>query len=220
MLDLPDIDEVQKQVIDGILLSDGYISKQSGNKNCILKIKQKPSRKQYLDHVFQLLHPYGSAIRLSKSSKIESVQYVNGKRTLLHSKTEFCFYNEFCSKSHKALTDLRHKWYPKGIKIVPKDLNISPIMLAHWYMGDGSHMDKPRQIYFSTDNFTNEDVDFLSSLINSLGFKTFLCQHYGKPRIYISAKFFTNFMDMISDHICECMQYKIFKEDSTNGISR
>lgn len=42
------------------------------------------------------------------------------------------------SRTSQFIVKQRIRWYPDGKKIVPPDLVITPIVLAHWFIGDGS----------------------------------------------------------------------------------
>jgi hypothetical protein len=57
----------------------------------------------------------------------------------------------------------RQRWYPQGIKIIPKDFKITPLSLYHWYIGDGSFFQdhRERKIILYTNGFTKEDVDWV-----------------------------------------------------------
>ena len=62
---------------------------------------------------------------------------------------------------------LYRKWYilETGKKIVPKDLRLTPTILLHWFIGDGSVMRygvKGTGIALFTLNFSKEDVQFLA----------------------------------------------------------
>lgn len=68
---------------------------------------------------------------------------------------------------YRNLLDWCTKWYPKGKKIVPADILITPLTLLHWFIGDGwySRGYKKRKwggIGLATDGFTHDEVDFLA----------------------------------------------------------
>ncbi len=67
--------------------------------------------------------------------------------------------------------DIYKEWYPNGTKIVPRNLQITPTILLHWFIGDGSYNDT--EISFSTHSFPPNDVDWLVYLLNkTLGIKS------------------------------------------------
>ncbi|PWI49462.1 hypothetical protein CEE45_01335 [Candidatus Heimdallarchaeota archaeon B3_Heim] len=54
-------------------------------------------------------------------------------------------------------------WYPESIKVVPREVQMTPNTLLHWYIGDGS---ANSEILFSTHNFKVDDVIFLVDEMN------------------------------------------------------
>ncbi|MHA2223850.1 MAG: hypothetical protein ACXAC8_01455 [Candidatus Hodarchaeales archaeon] len=61
-----------------------------------------------------------------------------------------------------------HLWYPNGKKIVPKNVQMTPTTLLHWFIGDG--YSSRSGLGLSTQSFSVLDVEFLISIINeSLG---------------------------------------------------
>ncbi len=79
---------------------------------------------------------------------------------------------------NEFLNSLHSKWYmPKdgrNFKIAPSDLQLTPTVLLHWYLGDGclvrqKSSNRIPRIVFATNNFTKEDVDFLIEKLKSLG---------------------------------------------------
>lgn len=56
-----------------------------------------------------------------------------------------------------------NRWYPKGKKVVPKDLRLTPVSALHWYVGDGSS--GKHELIFSTQSFNAEDNKLLAQLL-------------------------------------------------------
>jgi hypothetical protein len=69
----------------------------------------------------------------------------------------------FDTSSSVQLFELYAIWYPDNKKILPPNLNITPNVLLHWYIGDGSF--GPHSFYLSTQNFTKIEVRKLSELL-------------------------------------------------------
>jgi hypothetical protein len=69
-----------------------------------------------------------------------------------------------------AFTDLRRRWYPKGKKTVPSDLQLTKTMCLHWYLGDGYI--EQGTVKFSTCGFTEAEVVRLATLLTDLGFRS------------------------------------------------
>lgn len=66
------------------------------------------------------------------------------------------------SFAYEELLVMRNRWYPSGKKIVPSDLNFTPIVARQWYLGDG-HLKRPRpkrphgNIILATNGFSDDD---------------------------------------------------------------
>ncbi len=83
------------------------------------------------------------------------------------------------ARKHKWLLSLRNKWYKKingkSIKIVPRDLKLTPTTLLFWYLGDGSLIRRKKDlsripfIVLATNNFLEEDIEFLIKKLQELG---------------------------------------------------
>lgn len=114
------------------------------------------------------------------------------------------------------VTQQRKRWYPDGKKVVPNDLVFTAIMLAHWFMGDGSSSYIPGSgsvaIWFCTDGFDSASVD---SLIVKLRLLRILhvtkCRHKkeGSFRLLVRAADQRRFMELVGPHVVPSYSYKI-----------
>lgn len=78
-----------------------------------------------------------------------------------------------------SFTHLRHLWYPQGKKIVPTNLELSPLAMLAWYLGDGS-LHKRAGVVLHTEGFEFHDVFNLSDYLNT----TFNLRANVKERFY------------------------------------
>ncbi len=90
------------------------------------------------------------------------------------------------NSAHPMFAEQLDRWYPGGRKIVPKDLVLTPRMLAWWFMDDGTICrSRPRhsnrtgglrsrtyQARLYTNGFVAGDVDFLISELDRFGIKS------------------------------------------------
>ena len=62
------------------------------------------------------------------------------------------------------ISQQRERWYTPDGKFVPKDLELTPLLAAVWYMDDGHLQVKGTSchIILATNGFSKEDVEFLS----------------------------------------------------------
>lgn len=65
---------------------------------------------------------------------------------------------------------LRGRWYVEGHKVIPRDIVLSPRLLATWYLDDGS-LTNGQMATLSTHCFTEADVDFLLDKLEELGLR-------------------------------------------------
>lgn len=118
------------------------------------------------------------------------------------------------SKSHPVFTELRKKWYPNGIKIIPKDLQLNPTICFHWYIGDGTLVNRYTKynpcIFLHTDGFKEENVDFLIDLLNNLKFISTKQTDYRTNRFFIriSTKSTLDFLRWIGEPKISDYSYK------------
>lgn len=97
------------------------------------------------------------------------------------------------TNAHAGFINLRKAFYPEGKKIIPLDLikeNLSPIMLATWYLDDGNIIDRTREkrianqekigtyrgggyyaIEITTTGFEPNQVDELAEILNKAGYE-------------------------------------------------
>lgn len=77
-----------------------------------------------------------------------------------------------------AFTWLRHLWYPRGKKIVPDNLILSPLTLLAWYLDDGT-LHKRAGVTLYTNGFSFRDVFNLQyNLQETFEIKCNVREHY------------------------------------------
>lgn len=167
-------------VLVGELLGDGCISwgdATAKDKSLSGVFGYCTSKKGYLTWLFQLLGDLG----LKQSGTFNSTTYSPSERSS-------GFYTLKETTSHKAKTlayrelrDYREKWYPNENKKPPEDLLITPTVLRHWFIGDGTlakiTSSRKRgngelqysQVVLCTNGFTWKDCELLALKLQALG---------------------------------------------------
>lgn len=179
--------------LQGELLGDGCLRSQSEYSVYFI---YDSKYEEYISYVSKTLEGFG----IKQSGKI---------RKRVNEKLNNCVSYTYCSLSYAELLPLYKKWYPEGKKIVPKDIELTPLTCRQWYIGDGSllkqKIGRPR-IELSTYGFSIEDVELLVKKLHDLGFKA--SRQPFKNGIRISAYSTRDFLDYIGECPVECYKYK------------
>ena len=173
-----------REWIDGELLGDGCLKSYS---KYSAQFKYSSKHEEYINYVSETLKSFGIK-RTGKIYKYHVFAYSS------------LFYGE--------LLPIYKRWYPKGKKIVPKDIELTPLTCRQWYIGDGS-----LQIYkgistiiLYTCGFLCSDVRWLKQKLENLKFKCWYLK--SNNSIKLSAKITKDFLDYIGKCPVDCYQYK------------
>ena len=110
------ISEEQKAIILGTLLGDGYIY-QDRYGGCRLEIKHSESQKDYVFWLHKKLRTICPGV---PKERIDNHQW------------------KFNTESNSDVISFRKLFYPKGVKIIPRNISeilINPLSLAMWSNG-------------------------------------------------------------------------------------
>lgn len=114
-------------------MGDGNINTQKGRNSLIEVEMVAPNYLHYLDEKFG---KFGTGVRIRRTAE---------EKAKLHRNTEFRpnaqseNYSDsyrWRSRSIPELNEFRN-WYSTGEKVWPDNINLTPIVLKHWYCGDG-----------------------------------------------------------------------------------
>jgi len=143
-----------RDILNGTLLGDGCI---------------------FLDR-----HKY-SRYKLTAKDK-NFLKWIESKFIVFNMKCYFGFNkinqtNFLYGSTSSLFNKLRLEWYKnqgKPVKIVPKNLELSPTVLLYWYLGDGSLIRRKNDscrvpyIVLATNAFSKEDIEFLIQKLKKL----------------------------------------------------
>lgn len=195
-----------KEVIEGLMLGDGHIEKRGRSHNPRLIIHQK--QKEFVDFLRNEISPTSKTVfHKGNSSRLKCGRLIPAA------------YSYFCkTKASPILKSYHNEWYKNKQKILPENLILTPTNVLHWFMGDGSayfrKKDKNGEIKFSTNNFTESEVNVLVKKFNNLGFKCYKSQHEPTSDnnrgfiIRLSATDSNKFYSFIGNCPVKCMKYK------------
>jgi hypothetical protein len=123
------MNETIQSVFDGLLLGDASLASRSMISAC-LRMEIHVDNVDWVDHIKTIFDSNGikSTIDFIKPRArfINDRQINSGHHVSIR------------TPMYRNLFSERNRWYPNGVKIIPKDVDISPISIAQWYMGDGS----------------------------------------------------------------------------------
>lgn len=140
------------EILSGELLGDGHMSSSGSNSG----FQHSTANIEYGNFVYNKLKEQNVPLL-----EPEIIPERNNGKKQFRTRTS-------CNVS---FSELREKWYINGVKVVPKDLELTAEMSLHWFLGDGT-LDGSGVILISTCNFLKEDVDFLVEKLNKLGIKS------------------------------------------------
>jgi hypothetical protein len=182
--------QIQKSLIIGSLLGDGYVRIVKGRNNAFLEINHSIKMKEYVDWKYEILKDIVISPPKSRKGKGNRIAY------------------RFFTRQHPQITELFNLFYVNGKKIIPKNLIIDPISLAVWYMDDGSKCGTSNY-YLNTQQFNLYDQIKLLEVLKNNNIEARLNKDktYWRIRILMSSiEVFKNFID---DFIIPSVRYKI-----------
>ena len=190
-----------KEWIDGELLGDGSLQSENSYS---AKFVYGSKYLEYIQYVSDTLKSFEI-----NGGKIRKTYYKPGEKT---GQKRDCYCYFYQSLSYAELSSIRKRWYPKGKKIVPKDLELTPLTCRQWYIGDGclEHDKRTKKggfyIILYTNGFPVSDVRWLISKLKRLNLKT--TRLPSNNSIPVSAHSTQNFLNYIGKCPVKCYQYK------------
>jgi hypothetical protein len=182
--------QLQKSVIIGTLLGDGYLRVIPGRKNAILEINHSFKAKDYVDwKYFVLKNVTRSSPKIRKNNK---------------GRIAYRFY----TKQLPELTEMYRLFYKNNKKVIPDNLVLNSTILSVWYMDDGSKCGNSN-FYLNTQQYSLSDQKKLIDKLESLGLKARLNKDKKYWRIRLLSESLPRFKQLVEDKIILSMRYKI-----------
>ncbi|MDP1688890.1 MAG: LAGLIDADG endonuclease [bacterium] len=182
--------QLQRSVIIGSILGDGYVRIFKGRKDALLEINHSFKQKEYVDWKFSILRNIcRSGPKMRKS---------NGNRIAYR----------FYSKQLPEITKLYKLFYQNKKKLIPSSLKLDPIILAIWFMDDGSRCGLSNY-YLNTQQYDLEDQHKLISKLKILGLEVTLNKDKTYSRIRFLSSSIPRLKKLIARNIILSMNYKL-----------
>jgi len=182
--------QLQKSIIQGSALGDGYIRQMPGRKDAFLEINHSIKAKEYVDWKFSNLK------NLCLSSPKERI--IDERRIAYR----------FFTCQHSEITEIYEKFYENKKKRFPKNFELDPISLAVWFMDDGSRT-KKGDFYLNSQQFSMNDQKKMLHALRVIGIRARLNKDKKYHRIRIYKESIPKLIDIIKPWIVPSMKYKI-----------
>ena len=189
-----------RALVDGLMLGDGHIDRKGS-----LRIDQAKVRRGWLTDIAERLTRVGASSRIIR---------LHARTRLLDNGREIRSTggNLLYTPTYIELKAERRRWYPRGRKIVPEDVDLSPLALAYWLCGDGTY-DKNGALSFCTNDFHKKEVEFLASRLTALGVEARCAPAYERPRefrVMITRRDAAQVLKTKIEHLMpKCCKYKL-----------
>jgi hypothetical protein len=182
--------QFQKSVIIGSILGDGYVRIIPGRQDAFLEINHSVKAKEYVDWKYFILND------ICQSPPV--IRRIDDRRVAYR----------FYTRQHPEITALLKEFYKNGRKIIPVSLELNPVMLAVWFMDDGSKSRK-QDVYLNSQQFSIKDQRRLLHLLRQLGLKARMNKDKHYYRIRFLKESVGKLNQVIEPYIVSSMRYKL-----------
>ena len=181
---------LQKSVIIGCILGDGYLRKIPGRKDAFLEVNHSIKAKEYVDWKYSVLRNICSSLPKRRRIDTKRVAY------------------RFFTCQHPDITRLYERFYRNGKKIIPSEIKLNPIILAVWFMDDGSKT-KKGDVYLNCQQFDFHSQRRLLHALRQMGIRARMNKDKKYYRIRIYKESIPRLIELVQPHIIPSMHYKI-----------
>jgi hypothetical protein len=207
-LDFKNLSEDEIQIIEGELLGDGNISLRCENSYPWYRHSSKHEAYLYW------LQTQLTSLGWSEVTKtVHKQRLKNGNQVISY---------HLNSQVHPQLEVIRQKYYDENnVKSIPSDLNLTPLVLKHWFIGDGSRgmystgykkgkQTRKIQTFICCHSFSRDSLDTIAlPKLKQLGIDATVVGKPGQHRIRIAANSDDQFMRLVSiGQVPFCYRYK------------
>lgn len=201
------ITDYEKEVITGLVLSDGYLSKINNNENSKLIVGTVHREFAYKLRTILPSFSFGIQTKQATSSIRNGVEWNNKESYMV------------ASESNSYFTTLRNKWYLEKNnykKQVPEDIIITPTVLYYFFIGDGfstlSAKTNSMRLFLCTDSFNLDSMRLLQQQIKTLNLNfNISCRNKDKQQYRLGLckkQEILNFYSVIPECNLNCFKYK------------
>ncbi len=151
----------QHEILIGGLLGDFCLFQQKSAINPLLVVGRSSKDLDYLKYEFEIFKEY------CKQGITHHTKTIKGYDKIYQ-------IARFRTRSLPIFLPYKEKWYPNGKKIIPRDIELTPLTLAIWFCDDGcltfktnrsGGKDEAMILKFASHGFSEDDNIFLVSLL-------------------------------------------------------
>jgi hypothetical protein len=186
-----------KQLLIGSILGDGKLQIQKNGLNANFSEIHSKKQKEYILWKKEFLECFQPKIKEYK---------ILDKRTNKEYPSVVLW-----TKVHPLLTEYFRLFYPQNKKTISKKAieSIGPLALAVWYCDDGSFGYTNQNGKIATYVSYEKNMVFVKFLKEKFNINCTVNRDGKNHHIYFSKKEILKFLELIKDHVPECMNYKL-----------
>ena len=187
----------QKQILVGMLLGDAHLERQTGALTARLKIEHSETQAAYVDWKYQEWRDW---VRTPPKARVRHNRLGTSSTNV-----------GFTTLSHVEFERFRLAFYRNRRKVIPEDLELTPLSMAVWFMDDGSKKSSQcRGLYLNTQSFTESEVMLLQKVLRrDVGVQTTVRKQRDGLQIYIPAPSAPAVAAYITNDLLPSMRYKL-----------
>lgn len=186
--------DMQREILVGVLLGDAHLETQNSGRTYRVKFEYSVKHTEYANHLYELFK-----------------EWILAKPQLKQDKTHNNIW--FQTVSHSAFRFFAHQFYNEKRKCVPKLIQryLTKRSIAYWYMDDGSiKSHEAKGVIFNTQGFVQNDIlQLVKVLREKFSLEATPRRQKDGFQIYVSAKSYERFREIVDDYILPSMRYKI-----------
>ena len=179
-------------------MGDGHLETQNHGQTYRLKVEHSLKQKEYVDWL------YGEFADFVRGAPYTKVKSLNEK--------QFSCYG-FTTYSLGLFRFYAQQFYVGRKKIIPNLFAkfIDPVVLAIWFMDDGSFKSIHHKTYIiHSVGYTKNDLEMVKKVLEEkFGIKVVLHKQYNNWRIYFLSETADHFKKLIEPYVIPSMRYKL-----------
>lgn len=160
--ELPELNTTQKEILTGLLMGDGCVNYHSKYNPYIEANMITKEYLEYLKEQFPILS-HKPKLRTTASEQAE-LSIKSG----INPNANKCNYNDVFHWQTRRLDSIEQfvNWYSSGNKVWPNDIELTPTVLKHWYVCDGTLNQRSIRIAVSNELSNTNKID---NMFDSVG---------------------------------------------------